>query len=182
MHPNNPYGNFPNQSYSYSQQYPQPHAQPTSPNQGILAWLDAYGAQEHVLDPNIYSDPRIPPHYPHHVQPQPHQQQQPSHLQNAQYAQYAPQNMTHPYASTFQQSSSSSMQRTPSSSSQYQYSAYASGDGHDDYESSSSSRSPSDPGSPRVSRARSTITLDPSQPLTVDGKPRERVYVACDRW
>ncbi|KAI8970924.1 hypothetical protein BD414DRAFT_510665 [Trametes punicea] len=26
------------------------------------------------------------------------------------------------------------------------------------------------------------IALDPSQPLTVDGKPRARVYVACDRW
>ena len=31
-------------------------------------------------------------------------------------------------------------------------------------------------------RQKSKIALAADQPLTVDGKPRERVYVACDRW
>ena len=31
-------------------------------------------------------------------------------------------------------------------------------------------------------RQKSKIALASDQPLTVDGKPRERVYVACDRW
>ncbi|CDO69667.1 hypothetical protein BN946_scf184851.g55 [Trametes cinnabarina] len=31
------------------------------------------------------------------------------------------------------------------------------------------------------SKGKSRIALDPSQPLTVDGKPRARVFVACDR-
>ena len=31
-------------------------------------------------------------------------------------------------------------------------------------------------------RTRPAIALDPTQPLRVDGKPRERVYAACERW
>ncbi|KAH9939777.1 uncharacterized protein BXZ73DRAFT_75944 [Epithele typhae] len=47
----------------------------------------------------------------------------------------------------------------------------------DDFDSSSVGES--EPGGSL--RSKSKIALDPSQPLTVDGKPRERVYVACNR-
>ena len=34
----------------------------------------------------------------------------------------------------------------------------------------------------KMHRTRPAIALDPTQPLRVDGKPRERVYAACERW
>ena len=46
--------------------------------------------------------------------------------------------------------------------------------------------SPTPPGTLSVDmnlhRTRPAIALDPTQPLRVDGKPRERVYAACERW
>ncbi|KAH9926261.1 uncharacterized protein BXZ73DRAFT_90940 [Epithele typhae] len=47
----------------------------------------------------------------------------------------------------------------------------------DDFDGASVSDS--EPGG--SSRSKPKTALDPSQPLTVDGKPRERVYVACNR-
>ena len=37
-------------------------------------------------------------------------------------------------------------------------------------------------GNPPRRRIRPKIALDPSQPLTAQGKPRARVYVACEQW
>ena len=49
------------------------------------------------------------------------------------------------------------------------------GEEYDDYSASESE-------STEAGRARSRIPLDPNQPLTVEGRQRERVNVACDRW
>ena len=54
------------------------------------------------------------------------------------------------------------------------------GDGGASSEDDSSSGSSSAEGARRGKKAR--ITLDPRQPLTVKGKPRARVYVACREW
>lgn len=173
----------PNQyTYSRSQPYSQSGSQSPSTNQGVLTWLDAIAAQEHGWDPRIYSDPVKPSQYQQYAQLQPPQNPQSLHysqqLHSAQYSQPIPMTRSNTYPPAFQQGSSTYQ---PHVAAQYQYPPYGGGEDNDGY-SSTSSPAPSDTGSPGSSRAKSTIALASSQPLTVDGKPRERVYVACDRW
>ena len=73
--------------------------------------------------------------------------------------------------------SGSSTSPSAASRSPEHHSELGSSNGNDasDEESSSSSESPH-------GGKKARISLDPHQPLTVKGKPRARVYVACREW
>ena len=193
MSGNPPYGN-----YSHQQ-----GAQPSPYD--VVAWLDVLASQEQGFDPRVYSDPQLstqlldypqhaqfaqqpqfapPPQYPPHTSYQPQSQ----YFQEPQFHPY-PVQRSNTYPPAFQQGSSSSHQQQHHQHvPQYPYpvpGAQYDAPIEEEYTNSSICSSPrhTDPESPNSSiRAKSKIALDSSQPLTVEGKPRERVFVACDRW
>ncbi|KAI0640744.1 hypothetical protein C8Q79DRAFT_438191 [Trametes meyenii] len=104
--------------------------------------------------------------------------------QNARTSGYPyPQHTGHPHGQyhpqQFQQGSSAGGGQTQPFAvpgmSQEDYAAY-----YDDYDGSSQESYADDDGRGR-GRHTGSIALDPSQPRTVDGRPRVRVFVACDR-
>ncbi len=163
------------------------------------SWADALVAQGHGWDPRIYSDP-LPsnsstPHlllddqYPNAtLAPTPpiDADEKPRTLSPAPIPEELPPG-THssssillhdPFPHHHQQNTGSwfaSRGGTPTGDRSYDVEFY-----------SSAPSSPTPPGTLSVDmnlhRTRPTIALDPTQPLRVDGKPRERVYAACERW
>ena len=206
--------------HNYGQRSTTTHHSPPQSNDEVLQWLDALSAQEHGLDPRIYSDGRMPqiPHqyyaggypsggYPPGSMP-PGPYPSPSYFHNAAYqsatnpqlpaGSYSPAYPAGTYALAPQQGSSmqpyvSHQQQFPHAA-PHQYPQQQHPQQHqqpyspsfdpafaeelDDYSATESEGIVEAGGS----RARSRIPLDASQPLTVEGRMRERVNVACDRW
>ncbi|RPD69868.1 hypothetical protein L226DRAFT_575336 [Lentinus tigrinus ALCF2SS1-7] len=193
-------GNLPYGSYNYP-----PNAQPSPYD--VVAWLDVLAAQDQGgFDPRVYSDPQLSTQlldYPQHAQftqqpqfaqlpqyppqPQAPYDPQPQYFHEPQFQPY-PVQRSNSYPPAFQQGSSTSHQQQQHFHHHHASQHFYPGPQYDapieeEYTNSSVCSSPhTDPGSPSSStRAKSKIALDPSQPLTVEGKPRERVFVACDR-
>ncbi|KAI0832017.1 hypothetical protein BC628DRAFT_1336154 [Trametes gibbosa] len=145
--------------------YPQPHAQQL-PTQQLYA-QQLYAQQPHVQQPSAQQLPQQHYQQQHPQQYPPQYQQQHYQYQQQQYQQQQ-----------FQQGSSSAVLAQP------QAISLSHSESHDDYGGSSpgSTHSYSETESIESGgRGKTKVALDPSQPLTVDGKPRARVFVACDR-
>ncbi|OJT03420.1 hypothetical protein TRAPUB_5983 [Trametes pubescens] len=153
--------------------------------QDVLLWLDSLSGQGQAPDPaanyaytgqwlSQQAYAQMPPQQQYQYQQ--YQQQQQQH----QYQQYQQQQQQQ-----FQQGSSSAPAHgVPGPSQPHPGMAYpAPGPveqsySYEDYEYEGSYDSHSETES---AAARRRIALDPSQPKTVDGRPRARVFVACDR-
>lgn len=159
----------------------------------VLQWLDSLSGQGQAPDPatgyaytgqwlSQQAYAQMPPQQQYQYQQYQQQQQQ-------QYQQYMQQQQhQHQHHSQFQQGSSSApAPGAPGHGQPHPGMGYAAAPGqleqsysYEDYDYEGSSHGSHSETESVAARRR--IALDPSQPLTVDGKPRARVFVACDRW
>ncbi|TBU49763.1 hypothetical protein BD309DRAFT_976756 [Dichomitus squalens] len=173
---------------------------PPTPRYAVLSWEDALASHFHGWDPRIYSDPLVctpaglEPFFanefydpslaafpPMHAEG-PSAEWPAAHERQAK-AEELPPPGTH--------SSASVLLHQPFPHHQNDGSWFASRGGTpvgnhsfgvELYSSAPSSPTPVDAGTATPTpRTRPAIALDPTQPLRVDGKPRERVYAACER-